>query len=108
MKVLASYTEVYRLDEDGNSTFHCWFLNVEGIQRQLAWLLLELQRKNYLSFRTIDGGIVDPLKEAEAQVVLTGVDPMPRAYFEYGGIVYFGHVREYREIEVKKFNQKEQ
>lgn len=103
MRVLANYTEVYRIEEDGNQTFYCWFLNVESLQRQLALLLLELQNKTKLSFRTIDGGIVDPLKEAEQQVVLTGVAPMPRGYFEYGGKIYFGHVREYREIEIKNY-----
>lgn len=101
MKVVANYTEVYELDESGNQKFYCWFLNVESLQRQLAWLLLELQNKNKLSFRTIDGGIVDPLKEAEQQVVLTDIDPMPRGYVKYDGKVYFGHVREYREIEIK-------
>lgn len=101
MKVIANYTEVYRIDPDGNQTFHCWFLNVENIIRQLAWLLLELQGKNKLSFRTIDGGIVDPIKEAESKVTLTGIDPMPRGFIEYDGCVYFGQVREYREIEIK-------
>ncbi len=101
MKVLANYTEVYCIEEDGSQTLYCWFLNVDSLQRQLAYLLLELQNKNKLSFRTIDGGIVDPLKEAEQQVVLTGVAPMPRGYVEHNGKVYYGHVREYREIEIK-------
>lgn len=101
MKVLANYTEVYRIDPDGNQAFYCWFLNLDGIQRQLAWLLLELQGKNWLSFRTIDGRIVDPLKEAESKVTLTGFDSMPRGFIEYDGCVYFGQVREYREIETK-------
>lgn len=101
MKVLADYTEVYRIEEDGNQTFYCWFLSAEGLQRQLAWLLLELQNKPKLPFRTMDGGIVDHLKEAVQQVVLTGVVPMPRGYVEHNGKVYYGHVREYIEIEIR-------
>lgn len=101
MKVIANYTEVYELDENGNHRFYCWFLNVDGIQRQLAYLLLILQKRSVFSFRTIDGGEVNPLKDAERQVVLTSFDPMPRGYVEYDGKVYFGIVREYREIELK-------
>lgn len=100
MKVIANYTEVYALDENGNRKPYCWFLNVESLERQLAWLLLELQNKSKLSFRTIDGGEVNPLKDAEKQVVLTGIAPMPRGYIEHDGKVYLGYVREYREIEL--------
>lgn len=101
MKVIANYTEVYEIDENGNQKPFCWFLNAKSIQSQLAYLLLDLQGKSKMSFRAIDGAIMDPLKRAEQQVVLTGIDPMPRGYVEHAGKVYFGHVREYCEIEIK-------
>lgn len=99
MKVLASYTEVYEIDEDGNSRFYCWFLNPDGIHRQLAYLLLSLRRIQPYPIKNMDGSTTDPLKEAVEEVVWTGADPMPRAFVEHNGKVYFGHVREYQEIE---------
>lgn len=105
MKVIANYTEVYKIDKDGNQSLYCFFINQYGLANQLATLLLELRNKSWLPYYTMDGQKIDPLKEAESEVVLTGMSPMPRGFIEHEGNCYFGHVREYKEIEIKDIKQ---
>lgn len=105
MKVIADYTEVYRIDKDGNSTFYCWFLNPDGVETQLAMLLCQLRGQQWWPHRTITGETKDPLKEAKEEIKLITVDPKPVACFGYGGDYYFGYVREYREIDDKEYNK---
>ena len=99
-KVLANYTEVNEIDTDGSSKFYCFFLNHYGLRHQLAMLLLQLKGLSYWPSLRIDGTMVDPLKEAMKEVVITDRGPAPRGFIEYNGKVYFGHVRELVEIEI--------
>lgn len=99
MKILAQYTEVYRLTPDGNSKLIAFFLSPDYLERQLAYLLLSLTKHSYWPYKDMEGNVIDPIKEAEKKVKLIRVEPMPAAYFQLGEDYYFGYVREHQEIE---------